>query len=211
MDDIEGFILAGGASRRMERDKARLRLQNKTFIELTANALYKITKGKISIVGNLPFNNLQINLASDEVCELPVLADVKTKNSRAALIGLHAALSQAEKNWAVVVACDLPFVSADLFERLASFISERDFDAIVPLQPDRKHQPLCAFYKCAVCLPKIEEILRGEDWSLQNLLRRINTRFIEFAEVSDLQNSEYFFLNINTPEDYEAAQKIFNS
>ena len=208
MDTIEGFILAGGASRRMGRDKALLRLQNKTFIEHTANALHKIIKGKISIVGNLPFDNLQINLSSEEVCELPVLPDIQTKNSRAAIVGLHAALSQAEKNWAVVVACDLPFVTGELFERLGKFISEKDFDAVVPLQPDGKPQPLCAFYKCAACLAKIEEILRGEDWSLQNLLRRINTRFVEFAEISDLPDSEYFFLNINTLEDYVEAQKI---
>lgn len=211
MDDIEGFILAGGASRRMGRNKAQLRLQNKTFIEHAANALYKITRGKISIVGNLPFANLQINLSSGEVCELPVLRDIQTKNSRAAIVGLHAALSQAEKNWAVVAACDLPFVTGDLFERLAAFISEKDFDAVVPLQPDGRPQPLCAFYERAACLPEIEEILRGEDWSLQDLLRRINTRFVEFSEIRDLPNSEHFFLNINTPEDYEAARKIKES
>lgn len=208
MDNIEGFILAGGASRRMGSDKAQLRIQNKTFIEHAANALYKITKGKISIVGNLPFANMRINLSSGEVCELPVLPDIQTKNSRAAIVGLHAALAQAEKNWAVVAACDMPFVTGDLFGRLAAFISENDFDAVVPLQPDGKPQPLCAFYECAACLPKIEEILCGEDWSLQSLLRQINTRFVGFSEIRDLPDSEYFFLNINTPEDYLAARKV---
>ncbi|HSK74188.1 MAG TPA: molybdenum cofactor guanylyltransferase [Pyrinomonadaceae bacterium] len=208
MNNIEGFILAGGASRRMGRDKAQLRLKNKTFIEHAANALYKITGGKISIVGNLPFENLQVNLSSDETCELPVLPDIQTKNSRASLVGLYSALAQAKEKWSVVLACDLPFVTGDLLERLVSFVSEKDFDAVVPLQRDGRPQPLCAFYKCAVCLPKIEEILRGEDWSLQNLLRRINTRFVEFSEISDLPNSEHFFLNINTPEDFEAAWKI---
>ncbi len=66
MNDIEGFILAGGASRRMGRDKAELRLRDKTFVERAADALHKITGGKISIVGNLPFGNLRVKLSSNK-------------------------------------------------------------------------------------------------------------------------------------------------
>ncbi|MDQ3063584.1 MAG: molybdenum cofactor guanylyltransferase [Acidobacteriota bacterium] len=208
MNNIEGFILAGGASRRMGRDKAKLRLEDKTFIDLAANALHKITGGKISVVGNLPFENLRVKLPSNKTYELLVIADVQDKNSPAALVGLHAALIRAERNWAAVVACDLPFVTADLFERLAAFVAEEDFDAVVPVQPDGTAQPLCAFYKCAACLLLIEEMLRGDDWSLRNFLKRINTRFIEFERLRDLPDSDFFFLNVNTPEDYLAAQKF---
>ena len=211
MNDIEGFILAGGASSRMGRDKAKLRLQDKTFVELAANALHKIAGGKISIIGNLPFNNLQVKLSSNKTCELPVIADVQVKNSPAAIIGLHAALARAERMRAAVVACDLPFVTADLFERLAAFVTENDFDAVVPVQPDGRAQPLCAIYKCAACLPPIEEMLRGDDWSLRNFLERINTRFVEFERLRDLPDSDFFFLNVNTPEDYLAAQKTYGS
>lgn len=192
----------------MGRDKAKLRLEDKTFIDLAANALHKITGGKISVVGNLPFENLRVKLPSNKTYELLVIADVQDKNSPAALVGLHAALIRAERNWAAVVACDLPFVTADLFERLAAFVAEEDFDAVVPVQPEGRAQPLCALYKCAACLPLIEEMLRGDDWSLRNFLERINTRFIEFERLRDLPDSDFFFLNVNTPEDYLAAQKF---
>jgi molybdopterin-guanine dinucleotide biosynthesis protein A len=112
---------------------------------------------------------------------------------------------------AAVVACDLPFVTADLFERLAAFVAENDFDAVVPVQPDGRAQPLCAIYKCAACLPPIEEMLRGDDWSLRNFHERINTRFVEFERLRDLPDSDFFFLNVNTPEDYLAAQKTYGS
>lgn len=208
MNDIEGFILAGGASRRMGSDKAKLRLEGKTFVERAANALHKIAGGKISIVGNLPFDNLQVKLSSNKTCELPVIADVQVKNSPAALLGLHAALARAERKWAAILACDLPFVTADLFERLAGFITEKDFDAIVPVQPDGRAQPLCAIYKRAACLPPIEEMLGGDDWSLRSFLERINTRFARFEQLRDLPDSDFLFLNVNTPEDYLAAQKV---
>lgn len=207
MNNIEGFILAGGASRRMGRDKAQMRLQDKTFIERAATALDKITGEKISVVGNLPFDNLQVNLSSNKLLELPVISDIRTENERAALVGLHSAIAHTKSKWALVVACDLPFVTAELFERLTSFLDDEKFDAIVPLQPDSRPQPLCAFYRRS-CLAVIEEMLKGDDWSLHKLLRQIKTRFVEFRELADLPNSEYFFRNINTPEDFLDAQKI---
>jgi molybdopterin-guanine dinucleotide biosynthesis protein A len=210
MNNIEGFILAGGASRRMGRDKLKLRLQNKTFVELAANALDKITDGKISVVGNLPFDNLPVNLSADKIYELPVIADVQVKNSPAALVGLHAALAQCDETWSAILACDLPFVTGDLFERLVIFAADNDYDAVVPVQPDGRAQPLCAVYKCAACLQPIGELLSGDNWSLRNFLARVNTRFVEFEQLSDLQGSEFFFLNINTPENYLAAQKIYS-
>lgn len=205
---IEGFILAGGASKRMGRDKARLRFRDKTFIEHATDALGEITNGKISIVGSLQFDNSEINHFSSEIKKLPVISDIKVKKSPAALVGLHSALAHAESDWIIVVACDLPFASKELFKHLAAFTGDENFDAVVPLQPDGRAQPLCAFYKRASCLPQIEELLRGEDLSLRNLLDRINTRFVEFSDFARLPNSDLFFLNINTPEDYRAAQQI---
>ena len=48
---------------------------------------------------------------------------------------LHAALTAAETDWAVIMACDLPLVSPGLLHRLSGLYVE-DFDAIVPVQPD---------------------------------------------------------------------------
>jgi molybdopterin-guanine dinucleotide biosynthesis protein A len=209
MNDIEGFILAGGASRRMGSDKSKLRLHDKTFVELAAKALHKITNGKISIVGNLPFDILPVELSAGKIYDLPVIADVLVKKSPASLVGLHAALAQSDESRAAIIACDLPFVTEDLFERLAVFAAGNDYDAIVPMQLDGRAQPLCAVYKCTACLPALEEVLAGENWSLRNFLERINTRFVEFEQLKDLLDSERFFLNVNTPEDYLAAQKIY--
>jgi molybdenum cofactor guanylyltransferase len=114
-------------------------------------------------------------------------------------------LKNTTETWAAISACDLPFASSELFQRLALFRDEK-FDAAVPRQTDGRPQPLCAFYRPEKCLPIIETMLCGTDWSLQNLLRQVRTRFIEFDEIGDLPNSELFFLNINTPEDYDRAQ-----
>ena len=48
-------------------------------------------------------------------------------------------------------------------------------------------------------------MISGDNWRLQDLSTRINARILKFAELSDLTNAERLFLNINTPDDYQAA------
>src|SRR5688572_13319141 len=112
MTDIEGFILAGGLSSRMGADKARLRLGGRTFVELAADALGSVAR-VVSVVGSRPG-------VGDY--GLPVVPDVH--EGLGAMGGLHAALSACGVRWAAVVSCDLPFVTGELFERLASLRRE---------------------------------------------------------------------------------------
>lgn len=193
MNEIQSFILAGGASRRMKRHKAFLTVGGKTFLELAANALAAITApGQIFVVGN----NLPPTL------DLPVLPDVFPTGHRASLIGLYTALCEAKTDWLAVLACDLPFVSGDLLVRLDSF-PKTNLDAVVPLQPDGKPQPLCAFYRRRTCLHAVELMLGEDVWKARDLLQLVHTRFVTFAELSDLPGASRFFINVNTPEEYE--------
>src|SRR5215212_9828322 len=116
MLDTEGFILVGGLSSRMGEDKSRLRLGRRTFVEVAADALATVS-GRVSVVGSR---------AGVESHGLHVVRDVH--EGLGALGGLHAAFTVCESPWAAVVPCDLPFVTAALFERLASMRVD-DIDA----------------------------------------------------------------------------------
>lgn len=200
---INGFILAGGASSRLGKDKAFLTLEGKTFIERAAAALRTVAGSRIFVVGNSMNTQTERQTVDDEFQAI-------NGKRRAAIIGLHAALRNSKSLWSAILACDLPFVSGKLFDRFAALIEE-DFDAIVPIQPDGKRQPLCALYKTAACLPRIEKILQSsDDWSLRNLLKQINARFVDFDEIADIPGAETFFYNVNTPKDYETAKKMFS-
>jgi molybdopterin-guanine dinucleotide biosynthesis protein A len=193
MFECEGFILAGGASRRMGRDKARLRLGEETFLARTARALEAITS-RVSVVS-----------ARADAAEfgLPVVADIFPDCG--ALGGLHAALAACRAPWAAVVSCDLPFASRALWQRLTS-LAAPEFDAVVPFQRDGRAQPLGALYACAACLPRAEALLRAGELRPRVLLREVRTRRVEPAEWADLAEAELLFLNVNTPADYEVAR-----
>ena len=196
MTDIEGFILAGGASSRMGADKSLLRLGRRTFVELAADALSPVARG-VRVVGSTPAAGGH---------GLPVVRDVY--ENLGALGGLHAALSACGASWAAVVSCDLPFVSARLLARLASL--RRDgCDAVAPLQQDGRPQPLCALYAADACRAVAEELIRDGELRPRALLGRVRTRWVAFEELEGLPGSADFFRNVNSPSDYEEAQKLW--
>lgn len=193
MSDAEGFILAGGASSRMGTDKAHLMLGGRTFAERAAAALGAIAT-EISVVSARP--------ESAEL-SLPLVEDIY--RDCGALGGLHAALSACRAPWAAIVSCDLPFVTGELFVRLCE-LRTGEADAVVPRQPDGRPQPLCALYSPARCLELAAQLLREGERRPRVLLQQARTRWVAPAELADIGDPEIFFLNVNTPTDYERAR-----
>lgn len=188
MDPIAAFILTGGQSRRMGKDKAQLMLHGQSFVERIADELFAATSA-VTLVGNNP--------AGKEI-NLPTVSDVYPKWG--ALGGIHAALSACSPEWALVVACDFPFVTRALFARLIAL--RAGFAAVAPIQRDGIPQPLCALYRVDPCLRRADELIKSGERKPLALLQSVETRWVTFAELSNLQGADSFFDNINTPEDY---------
>ena len=186
---LQAFILAGGQSRRMGTDKSQLRIENDTFVERIAANLSEVTDSVTLVNPHQPNPRF------------PSVADVYP--GWGALGGLHAALAACKSEWAIVVACDLPFVTAKLFNYLASMRS--DHDAVVPVQPDGRPQPLAALYRIAPCRQRAAELIEAGRRRPLDLLELVNTRWVPFSELRNLDQAEKFFVNINTPDDYDAV------
>jgi molybdopterin-guanine dinucleotide biosynthesis protein A len=178
----------------MGTDKARLSLGGLTFVERIAGALQAIAPD-ISLVSARP-DSFKVSL--------PVVADIH--RSCGALGGLHAALKACRAQWAAIVSCDLPFVTGELFDRLANFRSS-DMDAVAPLQSDGRAQPLCALYSPARCLERVERLLQEGERRPRVVLQQARTRWVAPSELMDLRDAELFFMNVNTPEDYRRARE----
>jgi len=186
MKSCQAFILAGGASSRMGTDKSQLLIDGQTFAERIANTLREVTDSVI-VVGRLLDNS-----------SLPSVPDVYPQWG--ALGGLHAALTACSREWAIVVACDLPFLTSELLLYLAN--QRLDHDAVVPIQPDQRPQPLAALYRVEVCRRRATELIEAGRRRPLDLLDAVNTRWVAFDEIRNLERAERFFVNINTPEDY---------
>ena len=192
ISQLQAFILAGGQSRRMGRDKAQLTLENQTFTDRIAETLLNVTDS-VTLVGSRQTNSRYASVP-----------DVFP--SWGALGGLHAALAACSSEWAIIVACDLPFVTTELFNYLASL--REGHDAVVPLQADGRPQPLSSLYRIEPCLQRATELIEAGKRRPLDLLELVNTRWVPFTELRNLDQAERFFVNINTPDDYDAVSPV---
>ena len=198
---MEGFVLAGGASRRMGRDKSTLVIGGHTLIEIAAMALSGVAD-PIRVVGNLAAGQTSLPIIPDEEIGGGV---------RGAIVGLYTAAKYAGTEWIAVLACDLPFVSSELLVRMSGVIPKvrkENVAALLPEQPDGRIQPLCGFYRAAATRLGIEKLLSEDNWRLQRLAERLDTHIVPFTDIADLPGSERFFMNLNSPEDHQAALRL---
>ena len=194
--DIDGWIIAGGKSSRMGVDKAALEIGGRRLIEIAADALSNISEGRISIAGE----------PREIASEWPAFPD--EVRGLGPLSGLVTAFSNGSSEWIAVISCDMPFVTGEVFERLAAR-ADPEADAIVPVQRDERQQPLCALYRRSAARPIVKDLIQGHDRSMQNLLSRMRVQNIPFTVFKDLPNPDHLFLNINSPADHERARAIF--
>ena len=173
----------------MGTDKSQLLIERQTFTERIAETLFELTDS-VAIVGRSPADSA-----------LPTVPDVYPQWG--ALGGLHAALTACKREWAIVVACDLPFVTSELFLHLADM--RLDHDAVVPVQEDGRPQPLAALYSVDPCRERATELIETGSRRPLDLLEAVKTRWVAFAEIRNLPQAERFFVNINTPKDYHEA------
>ena len=141
---VSAAILAGGRARRLGgADKASLPIGDARIIDRQLAALSAVADD-IRIVANDRdrYAGLGLRVIPDAVTE------------RGPLGGLYTALLDASHDRMLVLACDLPFVTAALLQRLvAESGTGQEIDAVVP-RSARGLEPLCALY-CRRCAGRV--------------------------------------------------------
>jgi molybdopterin-guanine dinucleotide biosynthesis protein A len=191
--DATGFVTAGGRSSRMGCDKAWLQLGQHTLIERVIAALAPVTASVAIIANRDEYHRLG----------LPVYAD--TNIGIGPIEAIRTALANTSTELVVLAGCDLPFVTSELFAFLLD--EAAGYEAVVPIGPDARIEPLCAVYSTRA-LEVVTDLIASGERKLSRLLEQVKTRLIAFDELRNLRGSELFFENINTPEDYRRALEL---
>lgn len=199
MHEISGYILAGGSSTRMGRPKQRLTLGGKELLEIAYDNLSRLCQ-QVSVVVKEEIAGSPYRQICDDA---PGITEADGP-----LIGIYTALLDTETEWNFILACDLPFVTPELVDLLASNISDTS-DAVIPVQTDGKTQPLCGLYRRSACVEVAERSLKLGKRSPMAVLDQVSTLFIDFSGTNSLDGADQFFLNLNTPEDYANAIEQF--
>jgi molybdenum cofactor guanylyltransferase len=193
MMDKTGFIVAGGKSSRMGRDKAWLEIGGEPMIRRIIRAFSPVTNS-IGIIANSPeYARLG----------LPVYAD--THIGMGPIEAIRTALSNCPTDYSILAACDMPFISSDLLSFLIA--RQSGYDAVVPMDPDGNIEPLCAAYSTHV-LPVVTALIGAGQRKPSLIYELVKTRFVPFSEFADLPGSNLFFRNVNTTADYIEALAV---
>lgn len=184
-DSITGLILAGGASRRFGTDKARVAVEGRTMIARVFEAVSAVTGEVLVSVRE-----------GDEDYGLPARVVKDAVPGAGPLAGLEAGLRACRTPWLLVVACDMPFLTAEALDAVTR-PRAHGLDAVVARTPDGRTQPLCACYSAAI-LPVVEAQLRSERRSMHGLLERLGA-----VRVAPLPEAP--LRNVNRPGDLKAC------
>jgi len=196
---LTAAILAGGQATRFGgRDKGALVVDGRTIFDRQVAELSQIAR-EILLVGGT-------NSDKHAPAVTPI-ADLMP--GCGPLGGLHAALTAAKNHVVIVIACDMPYVSAPFLAYLASLASEpAGFTAVVP-QTERGYHPLCAAYTRAVIEP-IERRLAAGRLTMTDLLADVRLRVVAAHEIARFGDPHQLLANVNTPAEHESLEALHN-
>ena len=178
---LSGFVLAGGKSTRMGRDKALLDWHGHTLLQHMVE-LVRTVADPVQVVGRSPLQ--------DRLPGLGLLSGIAT--------GLETSCTDAN----LFVAIDLPLLTQDFLKYLCSRIEQSSH----PLMACKIGSafPLCLGIWRPL-LPEIQRRLSAGDLSIRAFLESGYTEVILESQLTELGFDISMFQNINTDEDYRSA------
>ncbi len=179
---MAGFVLTGGRSRRMGRDKALLPSSGQTLCEHIGDVVGAAAT-RVFLVGHPErYSHLKY----------PCIADIHP--DLGPLSGLETALSLGRAELNVVVSCDVWNIRE---EWLRVLLAEAQVGArcVVAEDEQGKVQPLCGVYR-SECLPIVTEALAAGRLRMMDLLNELGARRVKLDGA---------VMNVNTPEEYSES------
>lgn len=190
--DVTAFILAGGKSERMGQDKATMRLASGRTLLENALAVSGTVAGQVGIVGSR--HKYASYAWAGEIVE-DVFPD------RGPLGGIHAALAATTTEWNVILAVDLPGVTATLLEWLLKLARQSGAQVTV-VSVAGGLQPLCGVYR-KTFRDRAERALKEGHNKVDASFDRASLRILTEEEVRAAGFSPDMFVNVNTPEEFQ--------
>ena len=188
-------VQAGGQSARMGENKALKPFLGRPLVQRVLERLAPIAD-ELLLTTNQPEDFAFL--------KLPLFSDVKP--GRGPLGGLYTALVSAKHPFVAVVACDMPFASAQLLVAAANFLDQEKVDVVIA-ESAEGFEPLHAVYRRETCIPAVESSIESDLWRLISWFPQVKVRKISPEELGRYDPQGLAFWNVNTPEEFSKAEQ----
>lgn len=191
---LYGLILAGGASSRMQRDKAALLYQGKSQLDRAVElASRHVAKVFVSVRGR--------QVTEPTRAGKPLIVD--SVDGEGPIVGIRSALAAHPDTAWLVLACDLPFLTDAVLQQLLVQRDPRRVATAYSSAHDGLPEPLCAVWEPAAASALAAYQGGGGDCPRKFLIRH--------AALLLEPRDRHALDNINTPEEYTAARAALDS
>jgi molybdopterin-guanine dinucleotide biosynthesis protein A len=182
----------------MGRDKGLLELGGVPLILHTARLLEPFVSD-VTIVGSpRRYSALGLSAIEDD-------AYAQGGDRCGPLAGIATALAATNSRWNLIVACDLPYLSAEWIDWLLSRAVRSRGEAVVP-QTERGMEPLAAVYR-RECGAPVAAALAGGVRKVSDAIKECRVDLVYAREWRGIDRSGLILRNMNSPGDYQEAQK----
>ena len=188
-ENVDAVILSGGTSRRFQgKNKSLVRLHGKTLLDHQLKALQPLFSRIILITKN------KDSFADYE--ELEKTGDIL--QNKGPLGGIHAGMSQSNKDFIFVFAGDMPFLNPRIIKNQLNCLSKQGYEAVIPETPEGI-EPLHSIYSCSL-IRMLELFLnKHETYAVHQFLKSVNVFYWSVPYSSS-------FININSEEELAAYE-----
>ena len=191
MKKVNGYILAGGNSRRMGADKGMLQVGGKSMVEHIAETINPFSSEINIITNSRNYDDLGYVIYADVIKNCGPMG------------GIYTALSYSNTERNLIVSCDMPLLAKEVVQ----FIVESSTDTQITIpEHGGELEPLCAIYDKS-CRDRFEALLKNGEYKLQYALKYFSVKKIT---MSDNVFGNQWFANINTPEQYLKLKSIYH-
>jgi len=196
---VRGYVLAGGASSRFGADKALAEFHGQTMLARTVKLLATAVP-KVKIVSpTTKLDDATYETIPDQWPNQGPLGGILTAM-------LDAKKEAGEQSWALVLSCDMPFLSTDWLRFLAERASESGAETVVPKSANG-WEPLCACWLASTA-EIVSPLFEAGTRKITDALNALHVEVLDEKEWKRFDSSGRLFWNMNTIADYEEARRV---
>lgn len=210
---VFGYVQAGGGSTRFGTDKALAQLAGKSILERTCELLIPICKSVrvVAPVDKYPYSPAPI-LVDKWPGEGPlggILTALYHADDFSRTLAGAPGVAEEARTFCLILSCDMPFLTREWLVFLSERAAKKNADVTVP-KTQNGLEPLCACWRTDAARA-IQSAFDRKVRKVTEAMKRLRMEVLDEAAWKRFDTDGRLFWNMNTPEDYEEARRVFEA
>lgn len=199
---MSAIIVAGGVSKRFGTDKGLVRFAEKPLVLHVLDKLALVVDEAIVVVNSKTQEKKFAQVIKQKARVVIDEATIQTP-----LAGALAGFETVQSEYALLLACDTPFLSAGILRFLLEICIGKT--AAIPRWANGDIEPLQASYHTKTAAKAAETALEKGKLDMRSMIREMqNIRYVSTTVLQQLDPRLMAFFNINTSNDLKKAEII---